>query len=70
MPNGLSLREAIRMWEQKHGLIPNETLDVNLMCQLPTPVDRLDESINQFEVCEKLCLSTNAIERLVAMPKL
>ncbi len=46
MPNGLSLREAIRMWEQKYGLSPGEVTDVNLMCQLPIPIDRLDESIN------------------------
>ena len=70
MPAGLSLREAVRMWEQKTGLSPNETTDVNLMCQLPTPIDRLDESINQFLIVEKLTISTNAIERFVPMPKL
>ena len=43
---------------------------MNLMCQLPTPIDRLDESINQLELCEKLILSTNAIERLCPMPKM
>ena len=69
MPVGLSLRDAIRAWEQKTGLLPNETTDINLMCQLPTPIDRLDESINLLENCEKLCLSTNAIERFVPMPK-
>ena len=46
MPTGLSLREAVRMWEQKTGLVPNETTEVNMMCQLPIPIDRLDESIN------------------------
>ena len=67
---GLSTREAIRMWEQKYGLIPNEAIEVDLKCQLPTPIDRLDESVNVFELCEKLCISTNQIERLIPMPKL
>ena len=40
------------------------------MCELPNPIDRLDESINQFECCEKLSFSTNEIAKLVPMPKL
>ena len=67
---GLSCREAIRQWEQKTGLTPNETIEVNLMCELPNPIDRLDESLNQFLNCEKLSFSSNEIERLVPMPKL
>ena len=30
----------------------------------------MDDSLNQFENCTKLSLSTNAIERIVALPKL
>ena len=67
---GLSCRDAIKAWEQKTGLIPNETLEVNLMCELPNPIDRLDESLNMFEQCEKLSFSTNEIVKLVPMPKL
>ena len=67
---GLSCRDAIKNWEQKTGLIPNETLEVNLMCELPNPIDRLDESLNMFEQCEKLSFSTNEIVKLVPMPKL
>ena len=67
---GLSCREAIRQWEQKTGLSPAEAMEVNLMCELPNPIDRLDESVNVFPNCEKLSFSTNDIERLVPMPKL
>ena len=67
---GISVREAIRKWEQKMGMACNEAMDVNLSCQLPNPIDRLDESINQFIIVEKLSIATNEIERLVPMTKL
>ena len=70
MPGGLSCREAIRRWEQKNGLAPNEAIDVSMTCQLPDPIDRLDESINQFELVEKLSFATNDIQKFVPMPKL
>ena len=28
-------------------------------------MDKMDDSLNQFEACQKLSLSTNAIERIV-----
>ena len=28
-------------------------------------MDKMDDSLNQFESCQKLSLSTNAIERIV-----
>ena len=70
MPGGISVREAIRKWEQKNGIAPNEAIDVNLTCFLPQPIDRLDESINTLLMVEKLSLATNEIERLVPLPKL
>ena len=67
---GLSCREAIRRWEQKTGISPSEAKEVSLICQLPSPIDRLDDSINQFEQVTKLSLSTNSIDRIVPMPRL
>ena len=61
MSKAISLREAIRRWETSTGLSPQEATEVNLMCQLPNPLERLDNEINQFENCEKLSLSTNSI---------
>ena len=34
------------------------------------PMDKMDESLNQFEKCEKLSLSSNQIERMITLPKL
>ena len=30
----------------------------------------MDDSLNQLENCEKLCLSNNEIERIINLPKL
>ena len=65
-----SSKEAIKRWEQKTGQSPADVTELVLTCQLPTPIDRLDDSLNMFENIEKLSLSTNAIERMVALPKL
>ena len=65
-----SSKEAIKRWEQKTGQSPADVTELVLTCQLATPIDRLDDSLNMFENIEKLSLSTNAIERMVALPKL
>ena len=70
MSKAISLREAIRRWETSTGISPQEATEVNLMCQLPNPLERLDNEINQFENCEKLSLSTNSIGQIVPMPRL
>ena len=67
---GITLREAIRKWEAKSGISPQEATEVSLICQLPNQIERLDNEINQFENCEKLSLSTNAIGQIVQMPRL
>ena len=48
---------------------PEEATEVKLIALRP-PIDRMDENLNQFENCVKLSLSSNQIERFVALPKL
>ena len=66
---GTSCKEAIKNWEAKTSQNPAEATEVKLICQLP-PIDKMDDSLNQLEACQKLSLSTNAIERMIALPKL
>ena len=66
---GTSCKEAIKNWETKTGQNAAEATEVKLICQLP-PVDKMDDSLNQLEACQKLSLSSNAIERMIALPKL
>ena len=65
-----SAKEAIKRWEQRTQLAPGDVTELNLVCQLPNPIDRLDDSINQFENITKLSLSTNAIDKMIALPRL
>ena len=66
---GTSCREAIKKWEEKSGTPPAEATEVSLIGQVP-PIDRIDDSLNQFENCVKLSLSTNAIDRMVSLARL
>ena len=66
---GTSCKEAIKNWETRTGLNPAEATEVKLICQLP-PIDKMDDALNQLEACQKLSLSTNTIERMIALPKL
>ena len=69
LPAPTTCKQAIKNWEEKNGESPAEAREVSLIGQIP-PLQKLDESINQFENCTKLSLSTNAIERMISMPKL
>ena len=66
---GTSCKEAIRKWEEKSGVPPVEATEVSLIGQVP-PMDRIDDSLNEFENCVKLSLSTNAIDRMISLPRL
>ena len=66
---GTSCKEAIKNFEAKYGVNAQEATEVKLICQVP-PIDRMDESLNQLEQCTKLSLSTNQIDRIIALPKL
>lgn len=65
----MTCKEAIKLWEQETGIKPEDATEVKLIAKRP-PIDRMDENLNQFENCVKLSLSTNAIERFIALPKL
>lgn len=62
-------KEAIKKWEQETGMTPAEAKEVKLIALRP-PMERMDENLNQFENCTKLSLSTNNIDRFIALPKL
>ena len=66
---GTSCKEAIKNYEARTGTNAAEASEVKLICQLP-PIDKMDDSLNQLEACQKLSLSTNAIERMIALPQL
>ena len=69
MSKGTSCRDAIKKWEEKTGQVAAEAKEVLLICQIPM-IDKMDDSLNQLENCERLGLSTNAIDRIINLPKL
>ena len=62
-------KEAIKKWEQETGQKPEDATEVKLIALRP-PIDRMDENLNQFEQCVRLSLSSNQIDRFIALPKL
>lgn len=64
-----SCKDAIKNFEARTGQNAAEATEVKLICQIPS-IDKMDDSLNQLEACVKLSLSTNAIERMIALPKL
>ena len=69
MSKGTNCRDAIKNWEAKTGQIAQEAREVTLTCQIPY-IEKMDDSLNSLVSCEKLSLSTNSIERMIALPKL
>ena len=65
-----STKEAIKRWESKTGQAPADVTELTLTCQLPSPIDKMDDSLNQFENITRLSLSTNSIDRMIALPRL
>ena len=66
---GTSCKDAIKNWEAKHEQPAAEAKTVKLYAQIP-PIEKMDESLNQLEAWEHLSLSTNAIDRMISLPKL
>ncbi|XP_069988138.1 dynein axonemal light chain 1 isoform X4 [Penaeus vannamei] len=60
---GTTVREALKQWEEGTGQKAAEALEVKLIGLYP-PIEKLDSSLQTLVNCEKLCLSTNMIEKL------
>ncbi|XP_042879681.1 dynein axonemal light chain 1-like [Penaeus japonicus] len=60
---GTTVREALKQWEEGTGQKAGEALEVKLIGLYP-PIEKLDSSLQALVNCEKLCLSTNMIEKL------
>ena len=64
-----SCKDAIAKWAEKTGQDPATATEVMLYCQIPF-IERMDESLNVLENCERLGLSTNDIDRIAPLPRL
>nr|CAB3239120.1 dynein light chain 1, axonemal [Phallusia mammillata] len=60
---GTSIKEALSKWEEKNGEKAADSKAVKLYQQCP-PIEKMDASLSTLTHCEKLCLSTNCIEKV------
>ncbi|XP_054652415.1 dynein axonemal light chain 1 [Dunckerocampus dactyliophorus] len=58
-----TLKEALAKWEEKTGEKCSEATVVKLYNQIP-PLEKLDNTLSKIPKCEKLCLSTNCIDKI------
>merc|ERR1711976_472729 len=63
MSKGTTIKESIAKWEEREGKKAAETTEVGLYAQHP-PIEKMDASLSTLAKCEKLSLSTNAIEKI------
>ncbi|GLH10310.1 Dynein assembly factor 1, axonemal homolog [Gryllus bimaculatus] len=59
----LTIKEALKKWEEKHEMNPADATEVLLCFQWP-PIEKMDNSLAVLTNCEKLSLSTNMIEKI------
>uniref|UniRef100_T1IPX6 Dynein axonemal light chain 1 n=1 Tax=Strigamia maritima TaxID=126957 RepID=T1IPX6_STRMM len=61
-----TVKEAAAKLEEKTGMKISEMKEVKMYGQYP-PIEKLDASLGNFAECEKLMLSTNAIEKITGL---
>mmetsp|Transcript_3752 Transcript_3752/g.3186 ORF Transcript_3752/g.3186 Transcript_3752/m.3186 type:complete len:192 (+) Transcript_3752:34-609(+) len=70
MSKGTSCQKAIKQWEETHGESAAEAKVVKINFIVP-PIDKMDPQVlNSLVACEKLSLSSNAIDKMVNLPNL
>merc|ERR1711976_511619 len=60
---GTTIKEGLAKWEDKHKEKAGDTTRVELYAQYP-PIEKMDASLSTLVKCERLSLSTNAIEKI------
>ena len=58
-----SCKEAIKRWEAATGQVPQDAIEVKLICVIPA-IEKMEEALSVFEKVERFSLSTNNIERI------
>lgn len=66
----MTCKDAIKQWEAENpGKVAAEAEEVKLYARIPS-IEKMDESLNTLEACQYLSLSTNAIDKMLALSKL
>lgn len=66
MAKSTSIKDAIKMFEEKHKVAATEAEKVELNGTVPS-IDKMDATLSTLKACKHLALSTNAIEKISSL---
>lgn len=66
MAKATTLKDAIKLWEEKNQKVAAEEEKVELYGQIP-PIEKLDATLSTLKACKRLSLSTNSIEKITSL---
>ncbi|XP_039960064.1 dynein light chain 1, axonemal isoform X2 [Bactrocera tryoni] len=69
MAKPTTIKDALRIWEEKNGKDPITVTDIGLQFQFP-PIEKMDSTLNTLVNCRKLSLSSNMIEKITGINQL
>ncbi|XP_011191723.1 dynein axonemal light chain 1 [Zeugodacus cucurbitae] len=69
MAKPTTIKDALRIWEEKNGKDPITVTDIGLQFQYP-PIEKMDSTLNTLVNCRKLSLSSNMIEKITGINQL
>ena len=67
---GTSIKAALEKWEEKNPGCKAVESKVIKLCGMNPPIEKMDSQISQLLYCEKLSLSSNAIEKIAFLTNL
>jgi dynein light chain 1 len=63
MSKGTTIKDALKLWEEKTGQKADEAETVKLLCLIPF-IQKMDNSLGALSKCKHLGLSTNQIDKI------
>lgn len=63
MAKPTTIKDALRIWEEKTKQNPITAKDIGLQFQYP-PIEKMDTTLGTLVECRKLSLSSNMIEKI------
>mmetsp|Transcript_26052 Transcript_26052/g.56876 ORF Transcript_26052/g.56876 Transcript_26052/m.56876 type:complete len:199 (+) Transcript_26052:202-798(+) len=66
MAKGMTIKDAIKIFEEKSGVVATEVEKVMLNGMCP-PIEKMDATLSTLKACKHLALSTNNIEKISSL---
>ncbi|GIL45615.1 hypothetical protein Vafri_2814 [Volvox africanus] len=66
MAKGLTIKDAIKVFEERKGIAATEAEKVELHGMIP-PIEKMDATLSTLKACKHLALSTNNIEKISSL---